>query len=54
MFYFYNNAKNIVVEEGLNNLIKVLEIEGNRKVCKWSIHFMKMLACVISIADGVA
>jgi hypothetical protein len=29
MFYFYNNAQKLVVDENLKYLIKVLEIEGN-------------------------
>jgi hypothetical protein len=34
MFYTYNNAKNIVAEENIDHLIKVLETEGNRKIVK--------------------
>ena len=33
MFYFYNNAQKLVVDENLKYLIKVLETEGNRRFC---------------------
>jgi hypothetical protein len=54
MFYTYNNTKNIVGEENIEHLIKVLENEGNSNICSRSVLFMKMPVCVISIADGVA
>jgi hypothetical protein len=50
MFYFYNNAYNPATED-MKNLIKVLGNANTGKIKRESVNFMKMLVCVISIAD---
>jgi F-type H+-transporting ATPase subunit alpha len=53
MFYFYNNAQKLVVDENLKYLIKVLETEGKEGSAE-DHSFYEDAGRVISIADGVA